>query len=601
MSEEEKLAKSTPEKSLGTAKRIREKKTQGALKSLRPKSKRAKNVALSDDMLLFPSIKEIREEYSAGEECQPLGARRFIQVEKGNLLTYLAYGLIYPVSLEDRDIVRTQSRARDPQSLCPDALVISPGFLQNAEEDQVLIEVALSKEENDHLAMAGAHALLAQPLPVSRIAAVWTLNQKARNNLLASAKTFSDAPLPAKLVYVAPETLIAACPELDLTRAAVPQLPSELGEKKKLFDQMLGMFAFMRNTEKYFSCRTHRYCDYSKGYIPALVKANPAIQAPPLSDEERKAGEFYFGLLMGKPTDPFFNPIIEIVRAGGNFDKMAVEKILETHRDHLSPTAASAVIKAFAELFDDGFKQCIQILGQTQGVWHYAILAMLYRFHKRGSNDKQNIKSVFPDVISDPKRAEIALAILGLYYGYASLPKDETVDTIELPLAPMIGRNHAIKYDLKSVLDRTTIETVFQIAHKGKSVDSPFDYLPVVPSETTEKPPALDDKVQDLSYMIMGTCIRVFKVSDEAEQITRLIRDTYNSQWRKPFYLAIYAIRRSPHIVKAVHVRTDMQVEVDVDLEGFLGAIPKLVRTDAAEIRACVDADRKHVYQIDKK
>jgi hypothetical protein len=461
--EERKAAKKVKNNGGSTPKKPREKKIEGTPKSSRSQTKRGKK---ADDTPLFPGIKEAPGDYAPDPPRPSPDARRYIQVEKGNLLTYLAYGIIYPVNLEDRDIVRTQSRARDPQSLCPDALVISPGFLQNAEEDQVLIEVTLSKEEENLLIAIGAHSLLPQPLPVSRIAAVWTMNDTARNKLLASGKTFSDAPMCAELVNNAPEHLIAVCPEPDLAGTAVPRLSVELREQKKRYDQMLGMFAFMRNTEKYFSSRTNRYSDVSRGYIPTLAKLNPAILTPTFSDEDRKAGDFYAGLFEGSPTDALFAQVMEIVRKGGNFDRDTVEKIVAVHIGKLTSGAATEVERAFHELFDDGFKQCIQILEQVPGVWHYTILAILHRFHKRGSNDKQNIKSVFPEVITDPKRAEIVLAILGQYYGYAALPKDETIDNLLPALLPIVGRQHSIKYDLREALDRITIETVFQIAQR---------------------------------------------------------------------------------------------------------------------------------------
>jgi len=137
-------------------------------------------------------VREARSTYS--------DTRYFIQLERGNLLTAYAFGLIYPVAMEDRQIVRENTRARDPQTSCPEYLVVSKGFTRDAEDQHVLAEVLLTPKEAESLIPMGETRLLPSPVPVSRVRTVWTLNDKVAKGIVASGKTFSDALFPASVL-----------------------------------------------------------------------------------------------------------------------------------------------------------------------------------------------------------------------------------------------------------------------------------------------------------------------------------------------------------------------------------------------------------------
>jgi len=581
----------------------RKKPAVGKIKDTPSESRqKLKTVDLAEEMPLFQGIKETRETYGVDQEgAKPTATKYLVQVEKGNLLTYLAFGLIYPVNMEDRSIVRTQTRARDPQFLCPDALILSPGFFKEAETDQVLIEVTLSPEEKKLLITFGEVALLPAALPVSRIVSIWTLDEKTKNGLLASARTFSDAPLLPRLVKQAPEVLIDACVLPVLRQVVVPPVSPELMTQKLRYNRMLGMLAFMRNADKYYSAKLRRYRDVSSGYIATIVRANKAIKTQALTDDERKAGEFFFGLLVGKPTDKFFEPVLDVIYKGQSFNQATLERIVAEQKKSLSFAAADAVRRAFTELFDDGFKQCQQVLEKSKGLWHYTILSILHRFQKRESNDKVNVKNIFPDVIGDPKMAEIVLALLGQYYGYAAIPKEENIGTIDRNLFPLVGEMHAIKYTAGTQFDRLIIETVFHVASTGEAAFSLFDYLPRDELDGSLPLVALSDgRIDDASYNILGTQLRVFNVVDEVEKLIRLIYDTYN-KGRKPVYLGLFAMRNVPWAVRGLYIEHEMRLSIDIGIDDLTASLGKMSPTEIAEARLCVEADRCHVYQSDSQ
>ncbi len=553
--------------------------------------KRIEDAPLFDQKPVPGHTEKVREERSTYSD-----ARYFIQLERGNLHTAYAFGLIYPVAMEHRDIVRETTRARDPQTSCQEYLVVSEGFTRDAEDQHVLVEVLLTPKEAESLIPMGETRLLPSPVPVSRVKTVWTLNDKVAKGIVASGKTFSDALFPASIIRIADDALVAAYDLPDLT--GVPKNPRipELSACKNSFDHMLGMLAFMRNTDRYFTSSARYYCDVSRNYLPTLAQLATFESPTPFDDRQKHMGLFYTAFATGKPADPFYLALSDACVRTDAITRQQVTAILSAFCAKADATLQDAAQRAFGDLFDDGFRECLRTLLEKPKLSDLAYLAFLYRYRNRESNDKLALKQQFPSVISDPKKAELILAILGTYYGYGSLPKDEEIAALDPSIASAVGALHPIKFSMEDPLDRLTVEAAFRrsfpSSEKTPNMQELAEFLSIS-AESDATPAASLARVRDESFQVMGTRVRRYVLIDEKSDIISLIRQIYQRGRSRLHYLAAYALKRFPGCV-GVRTHPRKPGEFDVEVEDFIRDYEKASDDDASEIRDCIEMDRKH-------
>lgn len=550
-----------------------------------------------DDVPLFER-KPDREDREGAQESQSSysDTRYFIQLDRGNLLTAYAFGLIYPVAMENRQIVRETTRARDPQTTCPEYLVVSKGFTRDAEEQHVLAEVLLTPKEAEALIPMGESRLLPFPVPVSRVRTVWTLNDKVAKGIVASGKTFSDALFPASVLRTADDALVTNCDLPDLSNAPKNSRLPNLCTCKNAFDRILGMLAFMRNGDRYFTTSAGYYCDLSRNYLPTLAQLATFENVTPFDDRQKHMGVFYTAFSSGKPSDPFYLALSEACIRSDAITRQQVSAILSAFSAKVDAPLQETAQRAFGELFDDGFRECLRTLQEKPKLSELTYLAFLYRYRNRESNDKLALKQQFPSVISDPKKAELILAILGTYYGYASIPKDEEITTLDPSIASAVGAVHPIIFSMEAPLDRLTVEACFMrsfhSSEKTPTMQELAEFLSIAAESDAIPLPCLA-RVRDESFQVMGTRVRRYVLIDEKSDIISLIRQIYQRGRSRLHYLAAYALKRFPGCV-GVRIHPRKPGEFDVDVEDFIRDYEKASDDDASEIRECIEMDRKY-------
>jgi len=124
-------------------------------------------------------------------------------------------------------------------------------------------------------------------------------------------------------------------------------------------------------------------------------------------------------------------------------------------------------------VFRDYKKEALSKLDNKEW-WEYYILAAIYNYRKENS-----IPQVPLNIVRDinPKFAEIILAILGFYYGYAKLPKYTTINLNNDFFNKLAASNNNIKFNLETSLDKKIIETVYQFCFNEKTNASNYYYL----------------------------------------------------------------------------------------------------------------------------
>jgi hypothetical protein len=403
-----------------------------------------------------------------------------IQINKSNLLDYFGSALIYPVNYETRELARSQ-RTKDVQHLSPNHLLISDGFTDTPSEQQVLLDISLTDYDKQNLEKIHETVyLLSYPLPISRVNKIYFTSKESQENSIASANTFQDAFLPTHLFDIWTESIENRTNIVrKIQESQIFSNKNLKTDRKEKFNRVLGMLAFMKNAELYYANETYELATYSDKYFKLLKEINPFFDKPEIGTLDNGNLPFYSTLIQTKHcSNDTLLKIVNAIYDNETFRKDIFKQLLDT------PT--EEVKKAFSLLVGDKTLEALQAIDQLKPTaLELILLAFLFRFRDKEGSDKYALKEQLPYLINRKSlktsrthsRSSIILAVLGLYYGYRSLPKDEVIKLNDSYFASF-GENGKfnIKYKLNNLLDRITIESVYQYCFWDNQRNN-FDFL----------------------------------------------------------------------------------------------------------------------------
>lgn len=404
-----------------------------------------------------------------------------IQINKASLIGYFSSALIFPPNYETHEIAR-RNRVQDIQERFPDHLLISDGFTDEPNEQQVLIEVSLTDFDKQNLIRLHEKVyLLPYPLPISRVNKIYFANKESQENSIASASTFQDAFLPIHIFDIWTETIEKRVNIVcELQKFQISENKQLRTDSQDKFNRVLGMLAFMKNAELYYANETYELATYSDKYLKLLKEINPFFDKPEIGTLDNGNLSFYLTLLNSKSYDLNVNlgKIVNSIYDNETFRKDIVKQLLSTSTEEIQ--------NAFKLLFGDRTLEALQAIDQLKPIaLELILLAFLFRFRDKEGSDKYALKEQLPYLINRKSlktsrthsRASIVLAVLGLYYGYRSLPKDEEIKLNDSYFASFSENGKFnIKYKLDNLLDRITIESVYQFCFWDNQKNS-FDFL----------------------------------------------------------------------------------------------------------------------------
>jgi len=439
----------------------------------------------------------------------------FIQINKNNLLGYISSALIHPVNYETRDMARNE-RQKDIQNLTPDYLLITDGFADVQNKEQILLEVILIESDKKHLKVLDDKVcLLSYPLPISRIKCMYIANDDAKANIASIFKTYKDAELPDNLIKRWTNNFT------DNSKIVSKLDTSNISESNKLkikekehFDRVLGMISYMKNANLYFTDLSGNYANFSKYCLKVVNLINPHIQSKDINirfNSNDPLKDYFEALINGEAKRQTLDDILHKIYQNTSIQKNDLQEILSPHVRDIN------IKSAFESLLDDRTKDCLEELSTKQP--EFTLLAMLYRFRNKSGGDKTALKKQLQEqMLLDyekieqqkngkmSQRVNFILAGLGLYYGYRSLPKHEEI-SLNDSFYSSIERYIKVKFNPNSFIDRMIIESVYQFCFNGK-VDSEFDFLP----KQSIKPTFVQvpKNYEDNSFELYGEIVRRF-------------------------------------------------------------------------------------------
>ncbi len=389
---------------------------------------------------------------------------------------------------------------------------------------QLVLEVLVTPEEVADANKNKTAIHIQFPLPISRLSRILVPVPQSDLQKYIAGWIKPDVPVPAHLFDIIPNVQIQPL-STETSRAnekgAKPQ--KSVADSVARYDRLLGLFAFLRNAHRYISAATGFYSDYPDEFFSIAaclfddVKDFPHPQSPlkPLACSL---------LDPGTAIDPKLRSLFEMINSTDSFiDKAkartAAKDIFE------SAGKPDDLAQAFKHLFDGDYRSAMRILQEKQTPPEASLLAGLFKFSNRQSNDHRNVKQRLHEEWSDANMISHLMEVLGYYYGYTALDASEKqLYSVDPSIAPLVEPIPPIKFQLSTRLERSLIEAVYQWSFFGRKLDAIhtalFVDVPVPATQATSAPKGI--LVKDRSFKVRDLHVRRFEITLIARLLQRL-------------------------------------------------------------------------------
>jgi len=433
----------------------------------------------------------------------------YLPVDQLRAQVYLAHGLIYPQIYERKGVA---SDFADLQMQSPTELTIleSPCFLK---DNQLNLRILLNPGEISDARKDAGYLYLSQPLPISRLVGIEIPESAGDLNRYIDGWIKPDVPVPNHLFKVANsmpyvEESRNSSNSSNLKRSPIPEIADSILK----FDKYLGTMAFLRNADRYFSERTGYYADYPDVFFE-LGEGLLTNRS-----EMRDLSDIYYFLLalldFQVQLSPAASQLLAIVRSDSPYieKENARQLALDIHRNS---NQSDILAQAFRTLFNGDYRNAVKELQKQNLPPEAAILAVLYKFSGRQTNDHRTIKQRLHEDWESPTQVYQILGALGAFYGYTALDACETnLYSVHSTFQNIINSKPEIKFHLRSAVERRMIESLYNKALYSwdSKIDNSIDYdivSPAISSQTTK----IENKfIQDSSYSVHGLWVNRYEV-----------------------------------------------------------------------------------------
>jgi hypothetical protein len=381
-------------------------------------------------------------------------SRYFLQAHRIKLQDYIKRALIAP------DKYMGSEKETDLQSKNKDYLTLSHGYIQKLDETQVLIEIILTEDEKQRLIQQDDIYFSNTPLPISRIKKIYTQDKKTIEHILNSIATSEAGYIPLGLF----DTFKAkdfkslnqfSCKSFEDYNDNVNII--DHNNKITKYNNMLGMLAFMKNTNMYYADDKGIFSNYSDNYFKILASFNKIF-----GDDAQK-------VLTTIKEDKKF---ADLLLSNDSMNDEFITKLISRIDD-------DEVKQIFTNLINEPNykKKALEQLQDKDEIYYY--ICLVYNHKQKDSNRKDSFKLNISSSIPFEK-AEIALACLGSYYGYTNIRRSEKIEIADKYFKKLIDKDNFVnmKFKLDSKLDLITIETIYRYVFDDNKVQNEeFDYL----------------------------------------------------------------------------------------------------------------------------
>jgi len=480
----------------------------------------------------------------------------FIQLKSSNLSYYFNYGVIYPLNLEESEIYKNENRKKDLFTQFSEHIILTPAIINSFEDDDILVEIITKNLQVKSIVNSNLF-YIGEPIPISRIKKIYFKTVVVQNTFISSVKTFPDSFIQEQLCLISPMSF--PIQKEDLSKIELPR-NLDLVEWKivlRKFDKIMGMFSFMKNAGVFFSEVDNSFQEYTPNYFCALSIINSTVKAQSTKDLGLyRYILFPFEIEASNVQRVLFRQIMDNIHNDLSFDLILANKIIQ---EALASRLATAEEEKELKLILDYFKK----LEQHQIAYkdllmvdvirkNYPVLALLFlsKFSNksRQHTDKQAVRNTFilHEAQFNKSETEYLLGVLGLYYGYKTMIKQDTnLKISDDTFATISEQLQSIKFKLTSPLDRITIESIFNFCKTNKTITEDYPFLNIQSSkrqQTYSLPNWGSFVYSDNSFTVCNTKITVIDRKHKSEDLLNVIDQNYSDRISDKSLLAHYII-----------------------------------------------------------
>ena len=444
----------------------------------------------------------------------------FMPVDALRAQVFLAHGLIFP-SLYDLNGMA--DGFNDVQTKFPADITLFrelPPLLKG----QLILEVLVTPDEVADANKNKTAIHIQFPLPISRLSRILVPVQQSDLRTYIAGWVKPDVPAPAHLFDTIPNVQIQSLSSETMRadeKGAKPQ--KSIADSVARYDRLLGLFAFLRNAHRYISAATGFYSDYPDEYFNMAACLFDSVKDFPQSQSRPKP---LACALLNPDTeiDPELRNLFELINSNDSFiDKAKARVAAKTIYERAG--MPDDLARAFKCLFDGDYRSAVRILQEKQTPPEASILAGLFKFSNRQSNDHRNVKQRLHEEWADANMISQLMQVLGYYYGYTALDASEKqLYSVDPSIAPLVDPIPPIKFLLSTRLERSLIEAVYQwtfFRHKLNATHAAlFVDVPVPSTQAITAPKGI--LVKDRSFQVGDLCIRRFEITLLARLLQRL-------------------------------------------------------------------------------
>jgi hypothetical protein len=417
----------------------------------------------------------------------------FIPINSGSLAHYFSGAIILPARC-------FTNKPEDIQNRFVDALLLSDSkWVKNSD---CSIEVLLTDTERKELSKVSEHFFLYNaPIPISRVKSVFFLDEKQKKTTIWNINN-GAAFIPESIVSVERSGDFEMISEGEINIVNEYSSASDLSDKIKRFDIILGGFAFMRLGGKSFM-------NYSENYFSTLSYFNKLIEEQTLKAAREK------GLMFS-------------TRYTGLFSKYESE--WSKWQPYIYQNLNSQEIEALADKEGIKIEKKLGVLNidSINPSSHLYELAILATYGERKNKSADNLVTDLTNGTIFQDKVESVSILFGLNNGYSKLRNKYKGQV----------KDSNVKFTLESRLDYYLIESIYQFVFNTSQPSYSFDYLdkwcPIA---------KLKDNVNGYeTYKILDTVViakkkqtplELFLENYSAEIYSTIVRSI--SQWLPPF------------------------------------------------------------------
>lgn len=358
----------------------------------------------------------------------------YIPINSGSLAHYFSKAIILPAKYFTNKPDDIQNRFAHSLLLSERKWVIN---------SDCSIEVVLTNTEVKELSKVSDHFFVYnRPIPISRVKSICFLDAKQKETTIWNINN-GAAYIPESIVSVEKSRDVEVLSDDEINSVNEFKATSELSDKIKRFDIILGGFAFMRLGGKSFM-------NYSENYFSTLSYFNRLIEEQTVNAGKEKGLKFsnkYLALFSSKLQSDWshWRDYVSKNITPDEILAIAKEKKLNAEKSYLG------VLK-------------LDSISPNTHLYDFAILAT-YGDGKSKSTD--NLVTDLTNGTINPDKIEDISILFGLNSGYSKLRNKYK--------GPVKDNN--VKFTLESKLDYYIIESIYQFVFNSSIQSYSFDYI----------------------------------------------------------------------------------------------------------------------------